>query len=72
MGAVTVSGGEITVVELLKLAGFAASNSDARRLVEGGGVKLDGEKVADYDMAVRRDAVLSRGKNKFVQVRFEK
>ena len=70
MSAITIRGGEISVVELLKRVGFASSNSDARRLIAGGGIKLDGEKISDTDLVVRRDAVLSRGKNRFVQVRF--
>ena len=39
--------GPVGVLELLKRAGFAKSNSEARRLVQGGGVRLHDEKVAD-------------------------
>ena len=60
----------IGIVDLLKRAGFAASNSDARRLIEGGGVKLDGITIKDTNMLVNRDAVLSKGKNKFLQIRY--
>jgi tyrosyl-tRNA synthetase len=70
MRTVDVSGGEISIVELLRLAGLAASNSDARRLIEGGGIRLDGETVGDAGATVSRDAVVSRGKNKFARARF--
>jgi tyrosyl-tRNA synthetase len=70
MTTVTVSGKEASIIDLLKLTGFASSNSDARRLIDGGGVKLDGEIVGDTALAVSRDVVLSRGKNKFVQIHF--
>ncbi|RIA46580.1 tyrosyl-tRNA synthetase [Hephaestia caeni] len=47
----TVPGGEIGVVDALVALGFAASKGEARRLIKGGGARLDGEKVAD-DTAV--------------------
>src|SRR3546814_20167611 len=43
----TVHGGEIGVVDALVALGFAASKGEARRLIKGGGARLDGEKVAD-------------------------
>jgi tyrosyl-tRNA synthetase len=59
---------ELPIIEILKQAGFADSNSDARRLIAGGGVKLDGEMVSDVNLMVKGDAVVSRGKNRFVRV----
>ena len=61
----------ITIIELLKQVGFAASNSDARRLIEGSGIKLDGETINDINLILKCDAILSRGKNKFVKIHFE-
>ena len=72
MRVVKISEEEISVVELLKRAEFAASNSDAKRLIEGGGIKLNGETVNDLNLSVKHDAVLSRGKNKFARVSFDK
>jgi tyrosyl-tRNA synthetase len=37
----------IAVFELFKLAGLAASNGEARRLIKGGGGKLNDEKISD-------------------------
>jgi tyrosyl-tRNA synthetase len=34
------------------LAGFATSNSDARRQIAGGGFRIDGNKVADANAKV--------------------
>ena len=70
MAVINVCGEGMPIVKLLMQAGFASSNSDARRLIAGGGIKLGGETVSDPDMVVRDDAVLRRGKNKFAQVRF--
>ena len=67
MRSLTISG-EMNIVELLRKAGLAATNSDARRLIEGGGIKLDGATVNDAKLSVNSDAVLSRGKNKFVKI----
>ena len=63
----TVSG-EVSIIELLKQAGFAVSNSDAKRLIGGCGIKLNGTAVSDLNLVIKRDAILSRGKNKFVRI----
>ena len=68
MSSITIHQGEIPIVELLKQTGFATSNSDARRLIEGSGIKIDGETVSDVDFVVRGGGVLQRGKNRFVRV----
>ena len=43
----------LTNTALMVLAGFATSNSDARRQIAGGGFRIDGAKVADANAAVR-------------------
>ena len=58
---------------LVSAAGLAKGSSDARRLIQGGGVKLDGEKLSDPNLMVedgdRIDGkVLQVGKNKFVRL----
>lgn len=67
---ISIASSEILIVKLLKQAGFATSNSDARRLIDGGGIKINGETVSDIGLSINQDAVVSRGKNKFVKVRF--
>ncbi len=58
---------------LLKETGLAASTSEARRLIDGGGLRIDGAAVTpgDYDVAWTRivDAVLQAGKRRFARVR---
>lgn len=73
MPAVVISGGERHVIALLKAAGFASSNSDARRLVQGGGVKVNNQVVQDGYQVFEgmEELVLSRGKNKFARIKFE-
>jgi len=61
---------EINIAEVVKLSGFASTNSEARRLIEGGGIKIDGETICDISLILRKDAVLSKGKNKFIKINF--
>ncbi len=63
----------IGIVDLLKTIGFAASNSDARRLITGGGIKINGETVTDNFLAISnvKEIVISRGKNKYVRIFFD-
>lgn len=62
--------GSLPVPQLLKQAGLVASTSDAIRQIAGGGVRLDGERVADKGVAVPLGAtvVAQVGKRKFVRV----
>lgn len=63
----------ISIVDLIRTAGFASSNSDARRLILGGGIKINGNPVTDSLLVICeiRELVLSRGKNRFVKVVFK-
>jgi len=58
------------IAQVIKQAGLAASTSEALRLIEGGGVKLDGEKVSDKALllSVGATVVLQVGKRKFARV----
>ncbi len=71
METLVISQEGVSILELLRLAGFASSNSEARRLIVGKGVKFNGETVSDIDLIVRTSGVLRRGKNKFKRVAFE-
>ncbi len=62
--------GEIGLLTLLVKAGFAASNAEARRLVEQGGVRLDDEVLKDPRATVspQPGQVLRAGKRKFARI----
>ncbi len=68
MPEVTVPAGSIN--QVLKAAGLTASTSEAQRLIGGGGVRIDGEKVADGTivLAAGRCVVMQVGKRKFARV----
>ncbi len=50
--AAELAEGRIWIVRLIALCGFAKTNGEARRLVEGGGVRLDDEKITDWQARV--------------------
>jgi tyrosyl-tRNA synthetase len=57
------------IVDLLAEAGLAPSKSEARRLIAGGGVRIDGEKVGqDATIEPNGARVVQVGKRKFVRV----
>ncbi|HEY3644844.1 MAG TPA: tyrosine--tRNA ligase [Gammaproteobacteria bacterium] len=59
----------IGIVELLKQAQLVASGSEANRMLEQGGVKVDGEKAEDRSLKLKAGAyVLQVGKRKFARV----
>ncbi len=62
--------GKIQVAKLIAASGLLDSVSEAKRMIKGGGVKLDEEKVADENMLVDLSAekLLSVGKRKFARV----
>ena len=47
-----LTGDSITLVDALVALGFAASKGEARRLIKGGGARVDGEKVADEALVI--------------------
>jgi len=55
-----------TLVEV----GFAKSRGDARRLVEQGGIRINGEKAAE-SAALKNGDVLQAGKRNFVRIRLK-
>ncbi|MCC7483817.1 MAG: tyrosine--tRNA ligase [Burkholderiales bacterium] len=55
-------GGGLSILQVLKQAGLCASTSDAQRLLEQGGVRVNGERVSD------RSLKLNRGERAVVQV----
>ena len=65
--------GQIGVLTLLVKCGLAASNGEARKLVQGGGVSIDGDKVADFKTMLDKDffqqeRMVKKGKKTFHKV----
>jgi len=66
-----IATGTYKLAELIAETGLAASKGEARRLIEQGGVKVNGEKASasNADIAITGDGVLLQvGKRKFLKV----
>jgi tyrosyl-tRNA synthetase len=63
--------GKIRIVELLVQTGLANSKSEAKRLIQLGGVSIDGVKINDIDATVELDKsfVIKVGKRKFLKIK---
>jgi tyrosyl-tRNA synthetase len=58
-----------TVLDVILAAKMASSKSDARRLIEQKGVRLDGEALERGDVPFPHPGVLQVGKRKFLRVK---
>ncbi len=58
------------ILDLLVELKFVQSKGEAKRLIQGGGVKIDGEKISDmgYTLNVEDCAILQSGKRNFVKL----
>jgi tyrosyl-tRNA synthetase len=66
---VAVSGAPLGLAQLLRQAGLCASSSEAMRMVDQGGVRIDGAVVSDKALQVQAGTfVLQVGKRKFARV----
>ena len=66
---VTLSGAPLGIAALLKSAGLAPSSSEAGRLIDGGGVRVDGVLISDKGLKLDAGTyVVQVGKRKFARV----
>ena len=67
----------ISLIELLQIAGFTSSNGESRRLIKGGGARINDQAVQDEAATYNRTALdenlggikVSSGKKKHVLVK---
>lgn len=58
-----------SLIEVMTSSKFAPSNSEARRLLNQGGVKINGEKVTNFnDITLKNGDILQVGKKKFLKI----
>lgn len=64
------TGSVINIIQLLADTKLAGSKGDARRLIEQGGVTIEGEKISDSKMEIRLDGpkIIKVGKRRFLKV----
>jgi len=61
----------MSIAHVMKAAQLTASTSEANRLIEGGGVRVDGERIEDKNslLTQNKTIILQVGKRKFAKVR---
>lgn len=67
--SVTIENGK-GILDLLLDLKFVQSKGEAKRLIQGGGVKIDGNKISDlnYTVNIESEVVLQAGKRKFAKL----
>ncbi|MBL1218736.1 MAG: tyrosine--tRNA ligase [Planctomycetes bacterium] len=70
METVNVSSAHLTIIAVMREAGFASSNGEARRLVQQGAVSINDEKVTDpqAEVGITNGDVLKVGKRRVCQL----
>ncbi len=65
-----LSDGKISIAKLLSLTKLVDSTSEAKRMIRGAGVKIDGEKILDENalIDINTQKLISIGKRKFLKV----
>lgn len=60
----------MNITDLLVELDFSKSKGEAKRLIQGGGVKIDGEKISDinYVVSFDKEGILQAGKRNFVKI----
>ncbi len=67
---VNIQGKTAGIAQVLKLAGLVESTSEAIRVIQQGGVKLDSEKVTDKNLQLQKNTtvIAQVGKRKFAKI----
>ena len=60
--AIALEGDSIGIIDLMLACGLAASRGEARRLIQQGGVQVDGVKVSDIDFPITREQLAAGAK----------
>jgi tyrosyl-tRNA synthetase len=66
-------GGRVWIVQLLEDGGLVGSRGEARRLIRGGGVSIDGDKVNDEDLelTLKDGQMIKAGKRRFLKIKLQ-
>ncbi|HJV36550.1 tyrosine--tRNA ligase [Geomonas sp.] len=68
--SIALDGGKMPLFKVLATAELVKSGSEGRRSIQGGGVKVDGEKIADENLELGAgEYVIQVGKRRFAKVK---
>ena len=65
----SIDAGEVWLPQLLNTAGMVSSNSEGKRMIQQGSVRVNGEKVTEENYTLQNDDVLQVGKRKYRRIR---
>lgn len=65
-----LAGNKWNIVDLIAETGLTASKSETRRIIQGGGVKIDGEKINSHEdeIDISSERLIQVGKRKFMKI----
>lgn len=68
---VIIEESKINICDLLLKIGFSSSKSEAKRMVQGKGVKVDSKVIEDINeiIEIEKEKVIQFGKNKFLKIK---
>ncbi len=71
MPTIEISGDKLNIIDFLAENNLVASKSEARRLVEQKGIKINGEAVEDWngEIEIKDRSVVRIGKRRFVRIK---
>ncbi|MBE7706739.1 MAG: tyrosine--tRNA ligase [Cyanobacteria bacterium SIG30] len=58
------------ILDLLVELNFTQSKGEAKRLIQGGGVKINGEKISDMTTIIDKEIILQAGKRNYAKIVF--
>lgn len=64
-----IDAGEVWLPQLLHAAGMVSSNSEGKRMIQQGSVRVNGEKVMEENCTLQNGDVLQVGKRKYRRIR---
>ena len=69
--SIKVDNGSVAIMRLLTETKLVASNGEARRMIEQGGVTVDGQRISDFNAEVRiaESVIVKVGKRRFLKIK---
>lgn len=58
------------IADILVELNFVSSKGEAKRLIAGGAVKFEGEKITDPATVLNKEGILQGGKRKYAKIKF--
>jgi len=56
------------ILDLLLEVNFIQSKGEGKRLIQGGGIKFDGEKISEPSFILNKEGILQSGKRKYIKL----